>query len=225
MVIAALLVVTGSASQPSTPPVVLAHLDGAVDPVTSGYLHRVMAAAEQERAALVVVTIDTPGGLDSSMREMVQDLLGSHVPSVVFVWPSGARDASAGVFITQAAGLVAMAPDTNIGAAHPVGSGGETITGDLGDKITNDAAAYIAGLAKQHGRNDAWAQDAVRTSVSLDAQQAVDQHVADVLAPDLPSLLAAIDNRTVLAAGRQITLHTAGASLETLDMQLVEVAL
>ena len=87
--IAALLVVTGFASQPSTAPVVVAHLDGAVDPVTAGYLHRVMAAADQERAALVVLTIDTPGGLDSSMREMVQDLLASHVPSVVFVWPPG----------------------------------------------------------------------------------------------------------------------------------------
>ena len=185
-----------------------------------------MAAAEQERAALVVLTIDTPGGLDSSMREMVQDLLASHVPSVVFVWPSGARDASAGVFITEAAGLVAMAPGTNIGAAHPVGGGGETITGDLGDKITNDAAAYIAGLAKQHGRNDAWVEDAVRKSVSLDAQQAVDQHVADLLAPDLPTLLAMVEGRTVpVAAGEMMTIHAAGAPVETMDMQPVELLL
>jgi membrane-bound serine protease (ClpP class) len=225
-VIAALLVVTGFASQPSTSPVVVAHLDGAVDPVTAGYLHRVMTAAEQESAALVVLTIDTPGGLDSSMREMVQDLLASRVPSVVFVWPSGARDASAGVFITEAAGLVAMAPDTNIGAAHPVGSGGETITGDEGDKITNDAAAYIAGLAKQHGRNDAWAQDAVRNSVSLDAQQAVDQHVADLMASDLPTLLAMVDGRTVpIAAGETMTIHTVGAPVETVDMNPIELLL
>src|SRR5205823_10794496 len=108
-----------------------------------------------------------PGGQDGAMREMVQDLLSSSVPSLVYVWPSGARDASAGVFITQAASLVAMAPATNIGAAHPVQGGGETIAGDLRDKITNDAAAYIAGLAKQHGRNDAWVQEAVRSSVSL----------------------------------------------------------
>ena len=225
-VIAALLVVTGFASQPSAAPVIVAHLDGAVDPVTAGYLHRVMAAADQERAALVVLTIDTPGGLDSSMREMVQDLLASHVPSVVFVWPSGARDASAGVFISQAAGLVAMAPGTNIGAAHPVGGGGETITGDLGDKITNDAAAYIAALAKQHGRNDAWVEDAVRKSVSLDAQQAVDQHVADLLAPDLPTLLGMVEGRTVLvAAGEQMTIRAAGAPVEVLDMQPVELLL
>jgi membrane-bound serine protease (ClpP class) len=223
---AALLVVTGFASQPSTSPVIEAHLVGAVDPVTAGYLHRVMGTAEQEHAALVVVTIDTPGGLDSSMREMVQDLLASHVPSVAFVWPSGARDASAGVFISQAAGLVAMAPDTNIGAAHPVGGGGETITGDLGDKITNDAAAYIAGLAKQHGRNDTWAQDAVRNSVSLDAQQAVDQHVADLLAPDLPTLLAMVEGRSVaIAAGETVTIHAAGAPVETVDMQPVELLL
>jgi membrane-bound serine protease (ClpP class) len=155
------------------------------------------------------------------MREMVQDLLGTHIPSVVFVWPSGARDASAGVFITQAAGLVAMAPGTNIGAAHPVGGGGETITGDLGDKITNDAAAYIASLAKQHGRNDTWAQTAVRNSASLDAQEAVDQRVADLLATDIPTLLAAIDGRTVGDA----TIHITGAPVEVLDMQPVELAL
>jgi len=141
----------------ATSPIVVAHLDGAVDPVSAGYLHRVVGAAEQEHARLLVVTIDTPGGLDSSMREIVQDLLGAHLPSVVFVSPSGARAASAGVFIAQAANLVAMAPGTNIGAAHPVGSGGETIPGDLGDKITNDAAAYIGSLAKQHGRNGSWA--------------------------------------------------------------------
>jgi membrane-bound serine protease (ClpP class) len=203
----------------------VAHLDGAVDPVTAGYLHRVVEHAETEHAGLLVITIDTPGGLDSSMREMVQTLLNSPVPSVVFVWPPGARDASAGVFITQAASLVAMAPGTNIGAAHPVMSGGETIQGDLRDKVTNDAAAYIAGLAKQHGRNDNWAQEAVRSSASLDAQQAVDTHVADLLAPDIPALLGAIEGRTVQTAVGEVAIHSLGAPVEVVDMHPVELAL
>ncbi|MDQ6670211.1 MAG: nodulation protein NfeD [Chloroflexota bacterium] len=207
------------------PTIVVAHLDGAVDPVSAGYLHRVVGAAEQEHAALLVLTIDTPGGLDSSMREIVQDLLAAHLPSVVFVSPSGARAASAGVFIAQAANLVAMAPGTNIGAAHPVGSGGETIAGDLGDKIINDAAAYIGSLAKQHGRNDSWVQDAVRSSASLGAQEAVDQHVADLLAPDLNTLLAAVDGRTVRTAAGETTIHTPGASIEVLSMQPAELVL
>src|SRR5207248_11589789 len=139
--------------------------------------------------------------------------------------PSGAGDASAGVFITQAADVVVTAPGTNIGAAHPVGGGGETIPGDLGDKITNDAAAYMAALAKQHGRNGTWAQDAVRNSVSLDAQDAIDQHVADVLAGDLPTLLETLDGRTVHKAAGDATIHTAGAPLEVIDMHPVEVVL
>ncbi|MGI9146193.1 MAG: NfeD family protein [Chloroflexota bacterium] len=218
--------VTGrSFAAEATPPIVVAHLDGAVDPVSAGYLHRVVGAAEQEHATLLVVTIDTPGGLDSSMREMVQDLLAAHPPTVVFVSPSGARAASAGVFIAQAANVLAMAPGTNIGAAHPVGSGGETIAGDLGNKITNDAAAFIGSLAKQHGRNDSWAQDAVRSSASLDAQEAVDQRVADLLASDLNTLLAAVDGRIVRTAAGETTIHTSGASIEVLSMQPAELVL
>src|SRR5690348_9550703 len=221
----ATLLSAASASAEPTAPVVVAHLTGAIDPVSAGYLHRVIGTAQAEQAALLVITIDTPGGLDSSMREMVQDLLASGISSVVFVWPSGARDASAGVFITQAADVVAMAPGTNIGAAHPVGGGGETISGDLGDKITNDSAAYIAALTSQHARNDVWAQEAVRSSASLDAQAAFDQHVTDVLAPDVPSLLATLDGRIVHTAAGDTTIRTTGAPLESVDMQPVELAL
>jgi membrane-bound serine protease (ClpP class) len=219
------LLFTRSSAAESTAPIVVAQLDGAVDPVSAGYLRRVVRAAEEDSAALLVLTIDTPGGLDSSMREMVQDLLASPVPSVVFVWPSGGRAASAGVFVAQAANLVAMAPGTNIGAAHPVGSGGETITGDLGDKVTNDAAAYVAALAGQHGRNDVWVQQAVRSSAALDAQQAVDAHVADLLAPDVSTLLAAVDGRTVQTTVGEKTIHSAGAPIEVVEMQPVELVL
>jgi len=118
-----------------------------------------------------------------------------------------------------------MAPSTNIVAAHPVCGGGETIPGELGDTITNDAAAYIAALTSQHGRNDVWTQEAVRSSASLDAQDALDQHVADVLATDLPTLLDTLDGRIVHTAAGDVTIHTAGAPLEILDMQPVALAL
>jgi membrane-bound serine protease (ClpP class) len=202
--------------------VIVAHLEGSVDPVTAEYVHRVVVAAEERQASLLVLTIDTPGGLDTSMRQMVQDLLNSPVPSVVYVWPPGARAASAGVFVAQAANLVAMSPGTNIGAAHPIQGGGENIPGDLRDKITNDAAAYIAGIARQHGRNDAWVQDAVRQSVSLDGDQAVEQHVADLLEPNLNLLLRDVDGRTVTTTAGPITIQVANAVVSPLDMDLVE---
>jgi membrane-bound serine protease (ClpP class) len=170
----------------------------------------------------MVLTIDTPGGLDTSMRQIVQDLLNSPVPSVAYVWPSGARAASAGVFLAEAANLVAMAPGTNVGAAHPIQGSGENIPGDLRDKITNDAAAYIAGIARQRGRNDTWVQDAVRQSVSLDADQAVEQHVADLLEPNLSLLLRDVDGRSVTTAAGPITIGVANAVVTPLEMEAVE---
>ena len=216
---------TELATAESRPPVLVAHLEGAIDPVSAGYFHRVVAEAEQERAAVLVMTIDTPGGLDVSMRQIVQDLLSTSVPTIVFVWPSGARDASAGVFVTEAAHLVAMAPGTNIGAAHPVAGGGARIEGDLRDKVTNDAAAYLASIAKERGRNDAWAREAVRASASLDAQSAVDAHVADLIAADLPALLAAVDGRTVRTVAGPVTIRTTDSPVSVLAMHPVELAL
>jgi membrane-bound serine protease (ClpP class) len=218
------LLVAAALADGSSPPVLVARVEGVIDPVTAGYLHRVIGTAEQEGAALLVIALDTPGGLDTSMREMVQDLLNSSVPTVVFVSPSGARAASAGVFIAQAGHVVAMAPGTNIGAAHPVTGGGNTIPGDLRDKVTNDAAAYLAGIAKQRGRNDIWVQDAVRNSVSLDAQGAVDEHVADLLAPDLPTLLEGVDGRLVRTATGPVTIRSRDAPISRLDMHPVELA-
>jgi membrane-bound serine protease (ClpP class) len=239
VVIAALLLTCAAATglaaveaaQPSQPDppaesgatVLLAHLDGEVDPVTAEYVHRVVGTAEDKGAALLVLTVDTPGGLDSSMRQMVQALLNSRVPSVVYVAPSGARAASAGVFVAEAANLVAMAPGTNIGAAHPIHGSGEDIRGDVRDNTTNDAAAYIASVAEQRGRNDTWVQDAVRQSVSLDAQQAVDQHVADLLAPDVRTLLRDVDGRTVTTVAGPVTIHAADATVTSVDMEPAEL--
>ncbi len=177
--------------------VIVAHLDAIVSPITAQYVHRVVGAATDQGAALLVLTIDTPGGLDTSMRQMVRDLLNSPIPSVAFASPSGARVASAGVFVAEAANVLVMAPGTNIGAAHPIQGSGEDIPGDLRDKITNDAAVYIASIAKQRGRNDTWVQDAVRQSVSLDADQAVAQGVADFTASDLSAMLRIVEGGIV----------------------------
>jgi membrane-bound serine protease (ClpP class) len=223
-VVAAILLAAGAGADESRPTVFVAGVEGTINPVTAEYLHWVLDRAEQEHATALVIRLDTPGGLDSSMRQMVQDLLGSTVPTVVFVAPSGARAASAGVFIAEAANVLAMAPGTNIGAAHPVAGGGETLEADLRDKITNDAAAYLASIARQRGRNDAWVQDAVRQSLSLAAVSAVDQHVADLLAPDLLALLDAVDGRTVQTAAGAVTLRTRDAAITSLPMTPVERA-
>lgn len=203
--------------------VVLAHLDGIVNPLTAQYVHRVVGAAADQGAALFVLVIDTPGGLDTSMRQIVQDLLNSPVPSVVYVAPAGARAASAGVFVAESANVLAMAPGTNIGAAHPIQGGGQDIPGDLRDKITNDAAAYLGGIARQRGRNDTWVQDAVRQSVSLAADQAVEQHVADFLAPDLASVLGAVEGRPVSTAAGPVIIQTSGAEIRLLDPTPLEL--
>ena len=203
--------------------VVIGRLDGIVSPATAQYVHRLVSAANDRQAALLVLTIDTPGGLDTSMRQMVQDLLNSRVPSVGYVAPSGARAASAGVFIAQATNVLAMAPGTNIGAAHPIQGGGQDIPGDLRDKITNDAAAYIASIARQRGRDDTWVQEAVRQSVSLAADQAVAQHVADLEASDLQTLLRSVDDRAVTTASGSLNIHVNGAQIQRIDPDPVEL--
>lgn len=203
--------------------IIVAHLDGIVNPVAAAYVHRVVSTAADQSAALLVLVIDTPGGLDSSMRQTAQDLLNSPVPSVAYIAPSGARAASAGVFVAEVANVWAMAPGTNIGAAHPLEGGGQDVPGDLRAKITNDAAAYIASIAKQRGRNDTWVQDAVRQSVSIDAQSAVEQHVADLLAPDLRKLLVVVDGRRVTTASGPATIASARSEIRTLDPTPVEL--
>ena len=205
------------------PLVLVGRLDDIVSPASAQYVHRLVSAASDQQAALLVLTIDTPGGLDTSMRQMVQDLLNSSVPSVAYVAPSGARAASAGVFVGEAANVLAMAPGTNIGAAHPIQGGGGDIPGDLREKITSDAAAYLAGITRQRGRNDSWVQDAVRQSVSLDAEQAVSQHVADLLSPDVHTLLRDLEGRSVVTGAGSATIHVTGAEVRTIDPDPVEL--
>lgn len=203
-------------SQATLPaPVWVAQAKGVIDPALSGFLVRTMEEAAEAGAAALVIELDTPGGLDTSMRSVIQAQIDSPIPIVVYVYPQGARAASAGVYILMASDVAAMAPQTNLGAATPV-----SLTGDMDDvmraKVTNDAAAYIRGLASNHGRNADWAEQAVRESVSLTAEEALEQEVIEFVAPDLDALLQAIDGYVTVPKG--LTLHTVGAPIEEVKM-------
>jgi membrane-bound serine protease (ClpP class) len=202
-------------------PVVVVPLDGAVGPAAADFVRRSIERAATDGTALVVLRIDTPGGLDTSMREIIKAILASPVPVAAFVAPSGARAASAGTFIVYASHIAAMAPGTNLGAASPVAlmGGGDNKEGKKGEdtmmrKATNDAVAYIRGFAQLRHRNADWAERAVREGVSLPADEALKQKVVDLVAPDLPALLKALEGRTVEAGGAKHTLHLAGASAQ-----------
>jgi len=191
--------------------VLVGRIEGAINPITERYVDRLVDEGEQRGMAAVVFTMDTPGGLIDSTYKITARFLAAKVPIVVFVSPQGARAASAGTFITLAAHVAAMAPSTNIGAAHPVDSSGGDIEGDLRLKAENDAVAHIVNIANARGRNAQWAEDAVRKSVSIGADEAVSIHVADFIASDLQDLLKKMDGRTVTTASGQVRLATASA--------------
>lgn len=193
-------------------------LDGTVNPISARYLEAGIQRAAEEGAPAVVIEVNTPGGLASAMDRIVEAMLASPVPVIVYVYPPGARAASAGLFIAMAAQVLAMAPGTNIGAAHPVSSGGADIQGVEGEKILNDAAARVRSLAGLRGRNAAWAESAVRSSVSLSADEAVREKVADLSAGSLEELLAAVDGREVKVPAGTVTLRTAGLPAEAAGM-------
>ena len=188
-------------------------LEGALNPITARYLSRELQSAAEARAELVVIRLDTPGGLDHSMREMSQAILTSPVPVVVYVSPSGARAASAGMFLTISAHVAAMAPGTTIGAAHPVGLGQGADQLQL-DKATADSAALARSIAQQRGRNASWVERSVRESVAISAQEAHAEHVIDLVAEDLPSLLRELEGRALGTSSGQHTLELAAARLE-----------
>lgn len=194
---------------------------GAIGPATAEYLEQGLGEAQAQGAELLVLVLDTPGGLDGAMRTMIQAILASPVPVAVYVSPQGARAASAGTYLLYAAHVAAMAPATNLGAATPVKLGGLPGGGDEGKdgggamehKLVNDAVAYIRSLAELRGRNAEWAEQAVRDAASLDAARALELGVIDVVAGDLGSLLEQLDGRTVKVAGGSVTLHTRGATV------------
>ena len=178
--------VTGA--QAASPTVDVLHAKGTINPALAKYIERGIGQAEEDNATACIIQLDTPGGLDISMRDIVKTIVSAQVPVVVYVSPSGARAASAGVFITISAHVAAMAPNTAIGAAHPVSIGAEgeaTMSEEMQEKVVNDAAAYIRSIADAHGRNMEWAEKAVRESVSATEQEALRLNVIDMVAPDL----------------------------------------
>lgn len=194
----------------AVPEVVLVRVADAITPATARFIQAGLKKAEGEQAALVVIELDTPGGLVDSMRQIVQDILACPVPVAVFVAPSGARAASAGVMITMAADIAAMAPGTNIGAAHPVGAGGQEIDGKMSEKVVNDMVAHARSVAERRGRNADWVERAIRESVSATETEALRENIVDVVAQDLPDLLRQIDGRMIPG---KATLALAGAKV------------
>jgi membrane-bound serine protease (ClpP class) len=194
--------------------VLLVEVDGAITPVIAAHLADAVEDATAAGAVLVV-SMDTPGGLDTSMRDIVQTFLNSPIPVIVYVEPEGARAASAGTFITMAAHVAAMAPATSIGAATPVDlEAGETAS----DKIINDAVAFAVSVAERRGRDVEFAEDSVREGASVTASEAVERNVVDLIADDLDDLLSQVDGLTVQTASGEVTLRTAGAVVERIEM-------
>ena len=202
------LALAGSSTKPK---VLVIHYELEVNPVTSSYLDHQLHRAENGHYNAAVIEIDTPGGLSESMRTIVKTEVGLKIPVIVYVAPQGSRAASAGVWITEAGDIAAMAPQTNIGSSTPIDSSGQNLGSDLRRKVINDAVASLSALMRYHGRNAAWAAQAVRKASNLDNVQAKQMNVVDVLAPTLPDLLNKIDGRTTV--GKKLTLHTAGAEL------------
>jgi len=192
-------------------------LTGAIQPISAQVMIQAIDRAERQKLEALVVRLDTPGGLDTAMRDIIQRILSSEVPVVIYVAPSGGRAASAGTFIAMASHVVAMSPGTSIGAATPIQAGGQDIGKDLGRKVKQDAASYIRTLARQHDRNPEWAEKAVLEGASINETEALKLHVIEVIARDVPDLLRQIDGRKVTVAGLTRTLHTRDAETRTVE--------
>src|SRR5919202_774639 len=188
-------------------------VEGIINPVVVEYMTDSIRRAEEAKDVAVIFQLDTPGGLVDSTREIVKALLNANVPTVVYVAPSGARAASAGTFITMAAHIAAMAPGTNIGAAHPVSGEGKDIEGDMRQKAENDLAAFARSIAERRRRNAEWAEKAVRESVAATEVEAREQHVIDVIAEGIPDLVKQLDGRQVTLVQGTVTLHTEGIAV------------
>src|SRR3989441_4827045 len=221
----AIAVLQSTSSAAATPHVEQADLNGDINNIMAAYISASVSRAESDRADALLVVINTPGGISTSMDDIVTSLLNSKVPVIAFVYPSGARSASAGLFVAEAADVLAMAPGTNIGSAHPIQATGADLTGDLGKKVLNDAVTRVRNLAEMHGRNADWTEDAVRNSVNVNAEQAVQLHVADLEVPDIKTLLNQLDGRESPRPNGSVVFHTAGAIVDDFPMPFWQVVL
>ena len=208
-----LLLLTAAPASAATHRVLAIHFAQDVNPATADWLDGQLGHAQSHGYDAAVIVLDTPGGLEDSMRKIVQRELSLKIPVIVYVSPEGARAASAGVWISQAADVLAMAPETNIGSSTPIDSSGANIGSDLRRKVVNDAAASLRSLARSHGRNAVWADAAVRRASNLTAEEALKMNVIDYVSPSLPALLNTIDGKKTTPP-KNLTLHTAGATID-----------
>ena len=211
-------------AEAASPTIDVLHAEGVVNPVLVDYIERGIEQAEDDNAIACIIQLDTPGGLVDSMLDIVEDIINARIPIVVYISPAGAWAASAGTFITMAAHVAAMAPATNIGAAHPVSIGEEAeMTETEEQKTVNIIASKAKTIAEQQGRNAEWAEEAVRESVSATEQEALELNVIDIIASDLDALVSQLDGRQVtMLGGNVVTLHTQGATINHIDMNIME---
>jgi membrane-bound serine protease (ClpP class) len=211
-----------AAAEKSTEPVLVITIDSSINPAVADFVQESIDAAQRRNARALIIELDTPGGLLSTTRRMVKDLLGAPLPVIVYVAPSGASAASAGTFITIAASLAAMAPGTTIGAAHPLEMGGTEEKGVAATKMESYAASFARTIAEQRGRNQVWVEKAVRQSASIGDREALRLHVVEIIARDLPDLLQQATGRQVIVGERRLTLNLYGAPIERREMTLKE---
>lgn len=193
------------------------HVQDSINPGVQDFIESAIEQSEGDGAQCLIIFLDTPGGLVTSMRGIVQSILNSRIPVIVYVYPSGAQAASAGVFVTVAADIAAMAPGTNIGAAHPVTSSGEDVSKTMNEKVVNDMLAFARSIGQQRGRNEQWLEAAVKESVSITAEEAFKKNVIDLVADDIPDLLKKLDGWELRRKGYSVTLHTLDAEQRTLE--------
>ncbi|MBU1356954.1 MAG: nodulation protein NfeD [Candidatus Edwardsbacteria bacterium] len=215
LILCALAVIAGIAQASQ---VMIVRVEDAISPASARFMVQAIEKAQDQNAECLIIEMDTPGGLDQSMRQVIKSIMASKIPVVVYVAPQGSRAASAGAFITLASHVAAMSPGTSIGAAHPVAIGTGQMDSTMSGKVTNDAAAYIRSIAEKRGRNIAWADSAVRSSVSLSETEALKRRVIDLIADDTEALLVFLEGRQVIMGQDTVVLHTKGAERVQVEM-------
>lgn len=212
------IVLLGLTSLSAASQVMIVRVEDAISPASARFMVQAIEKAQADKAECLIIEMDTPGGLDQSMRQVIKSIMASKIPVVVYVAPQGSRAASAGAFITLSSHVAAMSPGTSIGAAHPVAIGTGQMDSTMSGKVTNDAAAYIRSIAEKRGRNIAWADSAVRSSVSLSETEALKRKVIDLIADDTEALLDSLEGRQVIMGQDTVVLHTKGTERVRVEM-------